>query len=775
MLSEQDVRTKFITPAIVEKAGWDRDRQLREEVYFTDGRIIVQGSRVHRAPGKKADYILYYKPNIPLAVVEAKDGSHLVGSGMQQAMEYAEILDIPFVYSTNGKGFLEHDRTKNDGQIETELSMDDFPTPRELWRRYSEYSGLNEKQEKIVLEDYFRESEEKTPRYYQLNAINKAVEAVAKGKKRLLLVMATGTGKTYTAFQIIWRLWKAKAVERVLFLADRNVLVNQTKTNDFKPFQDKMTKITSHSIDRSYEIYLSLYQAITGPAEDQKAFKNFSKDFFDLIVIDECHRGSAAEDSAWREILDYFDSAVHLGMTATPKETKYVSNITYFGEPLYTYSLKQGIEDGFLAPYKVIRITMDKDDGWRPESKMIDRYGNEIPDQIYNLRDFDRTITLSERTKSVARKISNFLKQTDRFGKTIVFCENIEHAEHMRQALINENGDLVSTDSRYIMRITGDNPLGKKELDNFILPWEPYPVIAVTSRLMTTGVDAKTCKCIVIDRTINSLSEFKQIIGRGTRIDEEYGKQYFSIIDFRRATNLFADPDFDGEPEVQYEINDTDDLDAAEIGIDENLDNGSEEPGFPDDGTEEPRKKYVVDNVPVWVVNERVQYLDGDGKLITESLKDYTKQKIKREYRSLESFLKTWTNAERKRVIIEELYNNGILFDALREEVGEEYDDFDLICHIAFDKKPKTRSERAKMVKSSDYFSRFEEKARNVLEIIIDKYSEEGIENIEDMKVLKIPPFDGLGSYKELVQSFGGPDGYRDAIRELERLLYSAA
>lgn len=770
MLSEQDVRTKYITPAIVEKAGWNRDRQLREEVYFTDGRIIVQGSTVHRAPGKKADYILYYKPNIPLAVVEAKDGSNDVGAGMQQALEYAEILDIPFVYSSNGKGFLEHDRTKQSGQVERHLTMDEFPPPDILWRRYAESRELTEDQEKIVLEDYFREREDRAPRYYQLNAINKAVEAVAKGQKRLLLVMATGTGKTYTAFQIIWRLWKAGAVGRALFLVDRNVLADQTKTNDFKPFQGQMTKITGHTVDTSYEIYLSLYQAITGPEERQKAYKKFSRDFFDLIVIDECHRGSAAEDSAWREILDYFDSAIHVGLTATPKETKYISNINYFGKPVYTYSLKQGIEDGFLAPYKVIRVTMDKDDGWRPESDMVDRYGNEIPDQIYNLRDFDRTITLSERTKSVARKITEFLKKTDRYGKTIVFCENIEHAEHMRQALVNENGDLVYEDSRYVMRITGDNMIGKKELDNFILPWETYPVIAVTSRLMTTGVDAKTCKCIVIDRTINSLSEFKQIIGRGTRIDEEYGKQYFTIIDFRRATNLFADPDFDGEPVVQLDLDEDDDINVGDIQDDESRYNDET-----DDADREARKRYVVDNVPVWVVNERVQYLDSNGKLITESLKDYTKQRIKKEYRSLDHFLKTWTKADRKRAVLQELRNEGILLDALREEVGYEYDDFDLICHAAFDRKPKTRSERAKAVRDSDYFARFGEKARKVIEILLDKYSEEGIENIEDIQVLKIPPFDEIGSYKELVQSFGGRNGYTEAVRELERLLYQAA
>ena len=783
MYSEQDIRTKFITPAIVETAGWDRDRQLREEVYFTAGRIFVEGKKTRRGVGKKADYILYYKPNIPLAIVEAKDESHSVGAGMQQALEYAEILDVPFVYSSNGHAFLEHDRTKSQGTLEREIPMDSFPSPDELWSRYSTANGLSPDQEKVVLEDYYRESEDKQPRYYQLVAVNRAIQAIAKGQKRVLLVMATGTGKTFTAFQIIWRLWKSRTAKRVLFLADRNVLIDQTKTNDFRPFGGQMTKIAGHKVEKAYEIYLSLYQAITGPDESQKAFREFTRDFFDLIVIDECHRGSAADDSAWREILEYFDSAVHVGLTATPKETKYVSNITYFGDPVYFYSLRQGIDDGFLAPYKVIRITMDKDEGWRPEAGMVDRYGEEIPDEIYNLRDFDRTIVLSERTKSVARKIAEFLRSDDPFAKSIVFCENIEHAEHVRQALVNESPDLVAEDSRYVMRITGDNDIGKKELDNFILPWEKYPVVAVTSRLMTTGVDAKTCKLIVIDRTINSVSEFKQIIGRGTRVDEDYDKRYFTVMDFRRATNLFADPDFDGEPEVVYEFGEDDEIDdtdgAAPSAEGQGMDDADDDPGagidFEDDDDHKPRRRYVVDGVPVWVVSERVQYLGADGKLITESLTDYTKRKVRNEYRSLDDFLGRWTTAERKRAVIEELQEHGILLDALREEVGADFDDFDLVCHVAYDAKPKTRSERAKSVLDSDYFARFGDVGRKVIEALLNKYADEGISNIEDFEILKIPPFSQLGSFVELAETLGGREGFEKTVRELEELLYAAA
>lgn len=793
LLSEQDIRTKFITPAIVENAGWDRLKQLREEVYFTDGRIWVRGNLTRRGKAKKADYILYYKPNIPIAVVEAKDNNHSVGAGMQQALEYADILDIPFVYSSNGDGFLEHDRSVTDGPVEKELPLDAFPTPGQLWQRYKAYKGISEEAEKIVTQDYYLEDVDKTPRYYQMIAINRTIEAVANGKDRILLVMATGTGKTLTAFQVIWRLWKSRTKKRILFLADRNILVDQTKSNDFKPFGEKMHKIGKRKAEKAYEVYLALYQALTGPDEHQKIYKKFSPDFFDLIVVDECHRGSAAEDSAWREILEYFSSATQIGMTATPKETKYVSNIHYFGAPVYTYSLKQGIRDGFLAPYKVIRVTMDKDDGWRPPIGTTDKDGDLVPDRVYNLNDFDRELVIDERTQTVSKRITEFLKKTDRYDKTIVFCEDIEHAERMRQAIVNENTDLASQNYRYVMRITGDEPEGKKELDNFILPMETYPVIATTSRLMSTGVDAKTCKLIVIDKTINSMTEFKQIIGRGTRVEEDFGKMYFTIIDFRRATNLFADPDFDGEPVMIFEpgpdepIVPDDEItnDEPWPPEDEQEFNGDDDEGV---GTYEPvdgsgiikdptpvygKKRYYVDGVPVEIINERVQYIDGDGKLITESTRDYCRKNILKEYASLDDFLTKWSQAEQKKAIIEELVERGVFLEQLQEEVGKDFGAFDLICHVAFDQKPLTRRDRANHVKKRNYFSKYGETARAVLEALLGKYADEGIKNIENMGILKVQPFNSFGSPIEIINSFGGKSKYLKALKELEEQLYA--
>ncbi len=555
-LSEADIRTKFITPAIVGADGgnWNVMTQVREECYFTKGRVIVRGKTVRRGEARKADYILYLKPNLPIAVVEAKDNTHSVGAGMQQALEYAEILDLPFAYSSNGDGFLEHDRTGGSATVERELPLDQFPTPDALWARYSQARGYTPAQQAIATQDYYDDGSRKTPRYYQLIAINRTIEAIARGENRLLLVMATGTGKTYTAFQIIWRLWKYGAKKRILFLVDRNILADQTKTNDFKPFGQAMTKITNRTVDKAFEIYLSLYQAVTGSDDEQNIYKQFSADFFDLVIIDECHRGSAAEDANWRKVLEYFSSATQIGMTATPKETKDASNIEYFGDPIYTYSLKQGIEDGFLAPYKVVRIGIDRDlDGWRPEKGKTDKYGQVIEDREYNETDIDRTLILERRTELVAAKITQFLKATDRFAKTIVFCENIDHAERMRQALVNANADLAAANSRYVMRITGDNDEGKAQLDNFIDPESTFPVIATTSQLMSTGVDAQTCRLIVLDKRIQSMTEFKQIIGRGTRINEDYNKFFFTIMDFKRATALFADPDFDGDPVQIYE------------------------------------------------------------------------------------------------------------------------------------------------------------------------------------------------------------------------------
>jgi len=586
--------------------------------------------------------------------------------------------------------------------------------------------------------------------------------------------MATGTGKTYTAFQIIWRLWKSSKKKRILFLADRNILVDQTRTNDFKPFGGAMTKIKHRQIDKSYEIFLSLYQAVTGTEEEKNIYKQFSKDFFDLVVVDECHRGSAAEDSAWREVLDYFNSATQIGMTATPKETKYVSNIEYFGKPVYSYSLRQGIEDGFLAPYKVVRIDIDKDlTGWRPPSGKKDKYDELIEDRIYNQKDFDRTMVLEKRTELVAHKVTEFLNGTDRFSKSIIFCEDIDHAERMRSTLVNENADLVSQNEKYIMRITGDETLGKAELDNFIDPESRYPVIATTSKLLSTGVDVQTCKLIVLDQNIQSLSAFKQIIGRGTRIREEYGKLYFTIIDFRKATELFADPDFDGEPVIIYKPKGDDNPVPPE--------NGDDAPGLPDDdeipeeyppGESTPRKKYYVDDISVSVYAERVQYFDKEGKLITESLKDYTKKNILKKFNSLDSFLQDWKKAEKKDAIIDELYEQGVFLDAIAEEVGRNYDPFDLICHIAFDQPPLTRQERAKKVRKQDYFTKYGEKARAVLDALLDKYADTGIEQMEDLRVLKVQPINQFGTPLEIIALFGGKDKYVIAVRELESKIY---
>ena len=649
--SERDICTKFITPALV-KAGWDIHKQIREEVTFTAGRIIVKGKMHTRRKAKRADYILYYKSNLPLAIIEAKDNTHSVGDGMQQALQYADILDIPFVFSSNGKAFLEHDRTGMSDYVEREIGLDEFPSPEQLWERNKQWKGITEEQERIITQDYFSDGSGKTPRYYQRIAINRAVEAIAQGQNRLLLVLATGTGKTLIAFQLIWRLWKSRTKKRILFLADRNILVDQTMANDFKHFGDKMTKIRNRKVDKSYEIYLALYQGMSGAEEWKNIYKEFSPDFFDLIIVDECHRGSAKEDSAWREILEYFSSATQVGLTATPKETKDVSNIHYFGEPIYTYSLKQGINDGFLAPYRVIRYTIDKDvEGWRPEEGQRDKYGQIIEDRIYNVKDFDRTLIIDERTALVAKKITEYLKKTDRFQKTIVFCVDIPHAERMRQALVNENADLAAQNPKYIVRITGDNEEGKEELDNFIDPASTYPVIAVTSKLLTTGVDVQTCKLIVLDANINSMTEFKQIIGRGTRVNEEYGKYSFTIIDFRNVTNLFADPAFDGDPVQIYEPKEGDppippDVvkeDDEEEDFSDHFYGGDKKDGSEgDDVIRERSRTYYVDNVKVKVINERVQYINEEGKLITESLKDYTKKRVNQNYASLDEFLQKW-------------------------------------------------------------------------------------------------------------------------------------
>lgn len=765
-LSERDICTKFITPAI-KQAGWDIDLQVREEKSFTAGRIIIKGNLHARGKQKRADYILYYKPNIPVAIIEAKDNNHSVKSGIQQALDYAEILDIPFVYSSNGDGFYEHDKSISNGEIEREIALSEFPSPEELWRRYKLLKGIkNESEEKVVAQDYY-DSGAREPRYYQTIAVNRTIEGIAKGLDRILLVMATGTGKTYTAFQIAYRLWKSGKKKRILFLADRNALISQTKRGDFKYFGDKMTIVRNHKVDKSYEVYLALYQGLTGTEEENNIYKLFSPDFFDLIIVDECHRGSAAEDAAWRDILTYFNSATQIGLTATPKETKDISNIDYFGEPIYTYSLKQGIEDGFLAPYKVIRIGIDKDlEGYRPEKGKTDIHGQEIEDRIYNSSDFDRSLVIEERTKLVAKKISAFLKQTNRFDKTIVFCVDIDHAERMRNHLANENKDLVAENHKYVMKITGDDEEGKRELDNFIDPEQRYPVIATTSKLMTTGVDAQTCKLIVLDANIQSMTEFKQIIGRGTRINEEYEKFYFTIMDFRNATNLFADPDFDGEPVVVFEPKGNEVLPPKSK--DEIL--GEAEPK-----EEGYRNKVYVKNVEVKIINERVQYYGKDGKLISESLKDFTRKNVLQEYSSLDNFIQRWNKADKKKEIIQELEEQGVLFHELQEQLRKDLDAYDLICHLAFDQPPLTRWERANNVKKRNYFARYGDQARRVLEALLDKYADKGVENIESNKVLELEPLNGFGTPAEIVKWFGGPTHFRRAIADLEKEIYKRA
>ena len=769
-LSEEDIIDLFITPAIRD-AGWDPMTQIRRNVTLTPGPIIVRGNMSSRNKKKKkfADYVLSWEPGVPVAIVEAKDNNHTVSHGMQQALGYAEILEVPSALSSNGDAFASHNKVPADDEdIETQFPLEQFPPPIDLWQRYKSYRGIEDKSEELVVQPYHSDSSGKEPRYYQVEAINRVVEAVANGQKRLLLVMATGTGKTYTTFQIIWRLWKAKAVKRTLFLVDRNILADQTLVNDFKPFGSVMAKVKNRKIDPAYEIHLALYQAITGPDEEEKIFKNVSRDFFDMIIIDECHRGSAAEDSAWREILDYFSGAIQLGMTATPKETKYVSNLTYFGDPVYTYSLKQGIEDGFLAPYKVVRIDIDKDIyGWTPPPGMIDDLGQDIEDRTYNQKDMDRILVLNQRTKLVARRVMQLLNATDPFSKTIIFCEDIDHAERMRVAIVNAAGRLAIDNPKYVMRITGDSIEGKAELDNFIDPESKFPVIATTSELLSTGVDAKTCKVIVLDKNINSMTMFKQIIGRGTRIEEEHNKYYFTIMDFKKATELFRDPDFDGEPVIIYEPGDDD----PPVPPDPQPYDNEDFPGDPLE-TGESRKVYIS-GVSARIIAERIEYIGPDGSLITESYRDFTRKQIRSEFASLDEFLRHWNAANKKQAIIELLEDHGIVLDNLAEEIGKEYGDFDLICHIAYDQPPLTRKERANNVKKRNYFTKYGDQARAVLNGLLDKYADEGIRTIEHAKVLKLKPFSDMGTPMEIInQVFGGKDNFKNAVQELEQELY---
>ncbi|MDZ7938810.1 MAG: DEAD/DEAH box helicase family protein [Rhodoferax sp.] len=829
-LSESDISDKYVRPALVQ-AGWHTLDQIYAQFPLRAGRVVVRGNKSRRDESTvlKADFALFLKPNIPLAVVEVKKSRLSMQAGMQQAIHYAQLLDVPFSFSSNGDGFVFRDATLSTGVLEQTLALDQFPSPAELWARYCAWKGWSAEVQSVAAFDYAPDlTGKKVPRYYQLNAINRTVEAIAAGQDRVLLVMATGTGKTYTAFQIIHRLWKSTwhadkpgGQKRILFLADRNILIDQTMVNDFRPFKGAMAKLspnakgverinaqgqievddvdlavdkTTKAVNKSYEIYLSLYQAVSGTEEEQNIYKQFSPDFFDLIVVDECHRGSANEDSAWRDILTYFASATHVGLTATPKETKDTSNTFYFGEPIYTYSLKQGIEDGFLAPYKVIRVDLDKDTfGWRPTAGMTDNKGQLIEDRVYTGRDMNRKLVLEPRDAVVAERITAYLKATDRMAKTIVFCEDIDHAARMRQALSNANADLCATQPNYVVQITGDNLEGKRELDNFIDPEKPYPVIATTSKLMSTGVDAQTCKLIVLDQNIKSMTLFKQIIGRGTRLREDLGKSWFTILDFKRATELFADKDFDGEPVQIYEPKGDDPIAPPDMPPD--APTGSPFPGggLPPDGgvptggplgpfggSGEPPVKYVLGNqVTVAVARERVQYLNAQGKLITESLRDYTRINLTKQYDSLDKFLQAWNDADRKAALLDELEKHGVLVDALAEEVAATgltgLDPFDLLLHVAWNMPALTRRERARRVQKRNVFTQYGPVARQVLEALLDKYADEGIAAMESDEVLRVQPLNALGSPVELVKSFGGRPQYLAALQALERELYSPA
>ncbi|AKL13821.1 TPA: DEAD/DEAH box helicase family protein [Kluyvera intermedia] len=801
-LTEADIITKCVIPAILD-AGWNDTTQIRQEVKLRDGKVIVRGKVAARRTVKSADIVLYHKPGIPLAVIEAKANKHEIGKGMQQGIEYARLLDVPFVFATNGDGFIFRDATAAEGELlEKSITLDEFPSPDELWHKLCVWKGYTAAQLPVITQDYYDDGSGKAPRYYQLQAINKTIEAVSAGQNRALLVMATGTGKTYTAFQIIWRLWKAKSKKRILFLADRNILVDQTKNNDFHPFGSAMTKVSGRTIDPAYEIHLALYQAITGPEEDQKAFKQVAPDFFDLIVIDECHRGSASEDSAWREILDYFSAATQIGLTATPKETHEVSSTDYFGDPVYIYSLKEGIEDGFLAPYKVVRVDIDVDlQGWRPTKGQVDKNGELIDDRIYNQKDFDRTMVIDERTELVAKTITDYLKRTNPMDKTIVFCNDIDHAERMRRALVNLNPEQVKKNDKYVMKITGDDEIGKAQLDNFINPRKDYPVIATTSELMTTGVDAKTCKLVVLDQNIQSMTKFKQIIGRGTRIDERYDKLWFTILDFKKATELFADERFDGIPEkvmdttpddianpdsdFEKEFEEETEEEAAQTDSEDNVTGANEDPapytsGKPGDdigpvppGEENKVRKFHVNGVAVGVIAQRVQYYDADGKLVTESFKDYTRKTLLKEYASLDDFTRKWQDAERKQAIIKELEQQGIIWEVLAEEVGKELDPFDMLCHVVYGQPPLTRKERAENVRKRNYFTKYSDAAQAVLNTLLDKYADAGVQEIESIQVLKLKPFDSMGTLPEIIKSgFGDRNGYNQAISELESEIY---
>lgn len=780
-MTEEDIKLQYITPAI--QAKWGPDR-ITMETKITDGRINLKGNIVIREKPKKADYVLYLNKNKPIAIVEAKDNNHSISYGLQQAITYAQMQDIPFAYSSNGDGFQEHDLLTG---LERTLSMDEFPTVEELTLRWETESnggeGLSTDEKKVIRQPYYSSQNTYDPRYYQRNAINRTVEAIAKGQERLLLVMATGTGKTYTAFQIVYRLLKSGLKRKVLYLADRNILVDQSIQQDFSPLEKTIHKINFAKDDpvtiTSHEVYFSLYQQLAGNEENEdegsgeeavaRFAKLFNKDFFDLIIVDECHRGSAKKDSNWRKILDYFSSATQIGMTATPKETKYISNIDYFGEPVYTYSLREGIEDGFLAPFKVINIKTDISDGWRPCKGQLDKFGNEIEDRIYTNSDFDYNIILEDRTYEVAKEITEYLKSTDRMQKTIVFCATEDHAERMRIALNNLNADMVKENPDYVVRITGSDTYGKSKLDYFISVSAAYPVIATTSKLLSTGADCKMTKLIVLDEMISSMTEFKQIIGRGTRIREKEGKNHFVVMDFRNVTRLFSDPDWDGPIEMM------DGYDPEHKATPRPT-----KPGNGDDPVTPPTvDKYIVDEngCDVHIIGKRVEVYDIDGKLLRqESIVDYTKSNILGKYASLDNFILKWTSEEKKEAIRELLKQQGIDLEQMKADQGmTDVDDFDFICHVAYDQKPLTRRERANNVKKRDFLSKYSGVAREVLEALLDKYMNTGIYEIEKTEILQLDPFKKFGKPSKIATYFGGKAGYLQAIKELEEELYKAS
>lgn len=774
-LSEEDIKLRYITPSIIDK-GWSVDNITMEtKVKLTDGKINLRGNLVSRGKAKYADYVLYYNRATPIAIVEAKDASHAVAHGLQQAKEYAQMMDVPFAFSSNGMGYQEYDFLTGK---ERYFSMDQFPTKEDLYARFISESnggaGLSDNQMKVIDQPFCTGQDIFPPRYYQRNAVNRTVNSVAQGKKRLLLVMATGTGKTYTAFQIVYRLLKAGLVKKVLYLADRNILVDQSIQQDFKPLDKAIHKV-SYQKDKgpgntAYEVYFALYQQLIGQGGKQQYKELFKPEFFDMVIVDECHRGSAKDDSNWREILDYFDGAIQLGMTATPKETKYQSSITYFDEPIYTYSLKEGIEDGYLAPFKVVNITTNIGDEWRPTKGQKDINGNLIEDRIYNNTDYDYNIVIEDRIREVAHEITCYLKNTDRMAKTIVFCADEEHADRMRTALVNENSDMCRKNPDYVVRITGSDPYGQSKLDYFISVASKYPVIATTSKLLSTGVDCKMVKLIVLDQRINSMTEFKQIVGRGTRIREKDGKTHFTIMDFRNITRLFADPDWDGPIEVDESYSKQKPKPYPEYKDDPTI---IHEP----DPKPRPNPKPIVDKdgCRVEVINKVVSVYDANGKLLrTESITDYTRKNINDTYVNLDDFINHWNAAEKKAEITDLMRESGIDLQALKIERNmENVDDFDFICHIAYGKKPLTRKERAENVKKRDVFNRYGAEARKVLEALFDKYANDGISQLENRMVLKLDPFRQMGSPANIAKLFGGNKQYFSAVKELENLIYN--